>query len=745
MPRKIATISFIIIAVFICITAIQYCSPKKNEMADMSPETNSYVGDRQCKSCHANEYRDWQQSDHFKAIQKADDSSVLGNFNDITFNADGISSHFFKKNGKFIVNTEGDDGKKHDYEIKYAFGFFPLQQYLVEFPGGKLQTTRLSWDSRQKKWFHQYAGQKIDHRDWLHWTGNAQNWNTMCSECHSTNLKKNYDIEKDVYNTGFDVLNVSCESCHGAGKNHITYINGAEYKKGNKIEHSLLQLGTNPKQLAEINSCAGCHSLRSAVDAHNINSNELLDDYIPVIPNTAHFYADGQVNDEDYTYASFLQSKMYSRNVTCSNCHNPHSGKLKLAGNQTCLQCHNKSYDAPSHHFHTSNTVGAECKNCHAPGKYYMGNDYRYDHSFRVPRPDLSVKYATPNACNNCHTTQSAKWAADAIVKWYGPKRKYHFAEDLIPGSQLINQSEGHLKKLIGDTAVPDIIKATAVNYLGSISTESSLNTLLFCLKEKNAQIRYEALRSLLNFSSDISDKIVIADLLTDKVRSVRIAAAELIGNIGTDGLPAQYLAAYQQAKGELEKHLLNQADFAHGNIAIADYYQLNKSFAAAEKFYTRALKKDSLANIARLNLAITYSIQGKNTAALNILKEAIHTDPKNDEAWHKMAILYNELKDTANALMAFEKAAQLKSQNNRLYYNYGLLLQQIGNSNRAISILKRGLLLYPSDEGLNYAMAFVYIQNKQPSLARPFATVLKQINPGNPDYLQLFTLLGMN
>ena len=744
MSRKITTFCFISIFFFVGIFLIQFCKPKDQDTSKYGELSNAYVGDQQCISCHANQYKDWLKSDHFKAIQKPTDSSVLGNFNNSSFSADGVSSHFFKKDGKFIVNTQGEDGKNHDYEVKYTFGYYPLQQYLVEFPGGKLQTTRLSWDSKQNKWFHQYAGQKIDFRDWLHWTHNAQNWNTMCAECHSTNLKKNYDIDKDSYDTKFDVLNVSCEACHGPAKNHISYINSAEYKSGHKIEHSLLQLGTNTAQLAQINTCMPCHAVQNAVAADKINSEELLDNNIPVLPNTERFHADGQVKEEDYTYASFLQSKMFARNIKCNNCHNPHSGKLILTGNQTCLQCHAKTYDSPAHTFHTTNSEGAMCKNCHAPGKYYMGNDLRYDHSFRVPRPDLTVQYSTPNACNNCHKDKPAKWAADAVVKWYGPKRKYHFAEDLIPGSQLNENSEKHLIKLIGDTAVPHIIQATAINYLGSISTESSLNILLKSLSNPDALIRYEALRSLMHFAINSTEKNKIYTLLNDKVRSVRIATADLVGLMGDSELPQEYLSAYQNAKGELEKQLLYQADFAHGNIPIADYYARNKNYVSAEKFYLRTLAKDSLANLARLNLSVAYNAEGKNDAALSILKVAVKTDPKNDQAWYNLALLYSELKDNTSAFASFEKAIQLQSKNSRLYYNYGLLLQQSGKGNKAITILQEGLKQDPVNESLNYAIAYTLVQNGQSNKAITYARVLKNINPNNPDYQQLFATLGL-
>lgn len=744
MAKKITTLIFIFFFVSIGISLIQFCKPKENSSNLIAGKPNSYVGDMQCKSCHESQYADWLKSDHFRSIQKPNDSSVLGNFNNVSFNADGVNSKFFKRDGKFFINTQGDDGKNHDFEVKYTFGYFPLQQYLIEFPGGKMQATRLSWDSKTNKWFNQYAGQKINYRDWLHWTGNAQNWNTMCAECHSTNLKKNYDVEKDIYNTSFDVLNVSCEACHGAGKNHIDYINSAEYKNGKKIEHSWLQLSANSSQLSQINTCMPCHAVQNKLDADKINSEELLDNYIPVIPNTERFFADGQVKDEDYTYASFLQSKMFTRNVKCNNCHNPHSGKLHLTGNQTCLQCHAKTYDAPSHHFHQINSEGAQCINCHAPGKYFMGNDFRHDHSFRVPRPDLSVEYATPNACNNCHSNKTAKWSADAIDKWYGSKRKYHFAEDLIPGSKLNEKSEAHLTKLIGDTSIPYIIRATAIDYLGNISSSTSLNTLLHSLNNNEALIRYQSLKSLSHQNIPIQNKEIIARLLNDKVKAVRIAAADLLRLAGTEQLSQEYSNAYLNAKNELEKNLLYQTDFAHGNIPVADYYTRDKNYPAAEKFYKRAIQKDSLANLARLNLSVAYNLQGKNTDAVNILKMAVKTDANNDQAWYNLALLYNEMNDAINAAIAFDKAIALKTTNLRVYYNYGLFLQQKGNTNKAINVLQTGLKQSPSEESLNYALAYIYIQTNQYQKAIPYASVLKNINPNNADYKQIFMLLGI-
>ncbi|HET8828767.1 MAG TPA: multiheme c-type cytochrome, partial [Pelobium sp.] len=310
-----------------------------------------YVGDLTCKSCHQKEYGLWKTSDHAKAMELPNDSTVKGDFNNTTYTADGVTSKFYKTGSKFFINTQGEDGKNHDYEVAYTFGHYPLQQYLIKFPNGKYQTTRTSWDTKAKKWFHQYKGDKIPAGDWLHWTGGAQNWNTNCADCHSTNLQKNYFVEKDSFNTTYSAINVSCEACHGPASSHLEYING-DYKKGKKEAGSRLALPKNSSQIAQINACTPCHARRTMVNKDLIHSDELLDNYIPEIPIGESFHDDGQVKEEDFIYTSFAQSKMYEMGVSCNNCHNSHSGKLVLNANNVCQQCHQKEYNEPEHTFH---------------------------------------------------------------------------------------------------------------------------------------------------------------------------------------------------------------------------------------------------------------------------------------------------------------------------------------------------------------------------------------------------------
>jgi len=271
----------LIILLYWVLLSFQGCDEDKTSTLHVS--TSTYTGSFTCKNCHAAEYQDWLTSDHYQAMHPATDSTVLGDFNNAIYVADGVTNTCFKKDGKFYINTQGEDGVNHDYEVLYTFGYFPLQQYLVAFPGGRMQATRVSWDARDKKWFHQYAGQKIAPNDWLHWTGNGQNWNTMCASCHSTNLQKNYDEASDSYKTTWSEINVSCENCHGPGQRHIDFVHSKGYAKGKHILNAGLVYGRDTTPQIQLNTCATCHARKTDLASSMMHSHEILDDLIPQI------------------------------------------------------------------------------------------------------------------------------------------------------------------------------------------------------------------------------------------------------------------------------------------------------------------------------------------------------------------------------------------------------------------------------------------------------------------------------
>ena len=384
-----------------------------------SPElvTASLVGRDQCASCHQPQADAFHGSHHDKAMAIATDESVLADFNDQTLEHFGVTSKMFRDGDRFMVNTEGPDGQMHDYEIKYTFGVEPLQQYMVEIDRpenaaeneiGRVQVLRISWDTQQEKWFYLSppdVSEKIDPTDPLHWTGTTQNWNTTCAICHSTGYHKNFDVATNSYHTTFSEIDVSCEACHGPASYHVELAERASLFWDRKHGYGLAELKTE-SNLAQIHTCAPCHSRRSEVK-EGFTPGCNFDEYFALQTiNEPIYFPDGQIRDEDYVVGSFTQSKMFHNGVKCSDCHDVHSTKLIHSGNKVCTSCHQHAggkYDTPNHHHHAVGTPGAQCVNCHMPQTTYMAVDPRRDHSFRVPDPALSIAIGTPNACTGCH------------------------------------------------------------------------------------------------------------------------------------------------------------------------------------------------------------------------------------------------------------------------------------------------------------------------------------------------------
>ena len=247
-------------------------SKNKNDYQDIEPLSaivgEGYLGDESCMSCHEEAFADWRGSHHDKAMQLVDEQSVLGDFNDAKASIDGVEYSFHKRENDYLVKIVEIDGSEHEFKVAYVFGITPLQQYIVDFPDGKKQVLRVTWDSRDHKWFHQYSGDEIVITDWLHWTRGAQNWNTMCAECHSTNLKKNYFVEKDSFHTTYSSINVSCESCHGPGAKHVQW---ADTDQSDTNMHMFL----GGDQESQLNMCAPCPCQACKIDQRSYTRNQI--------------------------------------------------------------------------------------------------------------------------------------------------------------------------------------------------------------------------------------------------------------------------------------------------------------------------------------------------------------------------------------------------------------------------------------------------------------------------------------
>jgi len=535
-----------------------------------------YVGRESCIACHQTEYELWKGSDHDRAMELATDETVLGDFNDAEFTRFDEKTKFFRDGKKFIVNAEGPDGEYHDYEIKYTFGVRPLQQYMVEFPDGRVQVLRVSWDVDKKEWFYvaptDASQERIEAGDPLHWTGLAQNWNTMCAECHSTDYHKNYDLATNTYKSDFFEIDVSCEACHGPGSLHVELANRRGLFWDRNVHYGLTNVMKGAPNSRQVETCAPCHARRSIIHPDYRPGDSFLDAFQPMLLDAGLYHDDGQILDEVYEFGSFTQSKMYHKGVRCSDCHDPHSLKLKYEGNRLCAQCHEPGkYDGAGHNHHPGAAPGSpetQCVTCHMPHTTYMEIDERRDHSIRVPRPDLTVKYGTPNVCNRCHSKphESAQWAADRIVEWYGPKRPDdpHYAEAFALARRGEPAGFALLEEAIERPENSEIVRATAVELLQHYPTAESAKLRRDALSDPSALVRASAVRSFAVDAANKDDLVTkllkdIGPKLDDRSRAVRMAAANRIVADVASLEGSQFRSAFDEAIEEYrDGHMIN-------------------------------------------------------------------------------------------------------------------------------------------------------------------------------------------
>ena len=656
-----------------------------------------------------------------------------------------------------MVRTEGPDGKLKDYEIKYTFGVEPLQQYLIEFPGGRLQALSVAWDSRPtdqggQRWFHLYPDEKITHDDELHWTKPNQNWNSMCAECHSTHLEKNYDPIKSSFSTKWSEIDVSCEACHGPGSEHVGWANrkpGWETLAANKglalllDERKGVDWKINPKtgnaarsevlsNDKEIEMCARCHSRRSPISNGYRHGDALLDHYLIRLLDESMYHADGQMQDEVYVYGSFVQSKMYHAGVTCSDCHDPHSSQLKAPGNNTCLQCHQASkYDQPDHHFHKQGSKGASCAECHMPPSTYMVVDPRHDHSMRIPRPDLSVKLGTPNACNSCHQDESPEWAAKQVEAWYGhtPSGFQSYATTLHEARQGLPGAGNSLAALIRDAEAPDIARATALTQIGVYLTQNNVDVLTLGLNSDNPAVRAAAVTALDAAPPSARVRLVFP-MLTDPVLAVRIEAARTLADIPVGELPSEQKAVLDKAIQEYIEAQQAMAERAAAQTNLGSLHMARGDFDRAVASYETAIEVNACYVPAYVNLADFYRAQGREADAEKTLRRGIKVTPENASLHHALGLSLVRQQHTSDALDELRLASRLNSENARYIYVYAVALNSTGQPEQAIMVLQGAHNAHPNDSNILNALVAFYRDSGNTAAARAYAEKLRSISP---------------
>ena len=720
-------------------------------------EETPYIGAEVCSSCHQQQTQQWQQSDHHNSMQPATADSVLGDFSGVTVSFHHIESRFLQQDGGYFVETTDQTGSQNRFQIKYAFGHRPLQQYLIETDNGHIQALNVAWDSRSKtlggqRWFHLQPDEMITPEHPFFWTRHLQNWNSRCASCHSTNVHKNYDPETHSFDTSWSEINVSCEACHGAGKQHVklaqedqlTGTNSGftrptpspsvwQFRSGEAIA-SLM----GDKDAGQINMCGSCHGLRTQLteqvgseDFHDGNRLHLLDENV--------YFLDGQIREEAFVLGSFLQSKMHHAGVTCSNCHNPHSGNLLIEGNGLCAQCHQPAqFDSSKHHHHAKSSAGAACVSCHMPQRTYMQVDDRRDHSFTIPRPDLSNVMAVPNACTNCHQGEAGKntaWAGDQLKDWGVKPDENHWAslnQRAQSGDLLVTRP---LSRWINEASSPAIVRASLLQLFAAFPSRVSVETAQKNLQDDNPMVRRAAVSSLQPLPPETRWQL-LSPYLHDDSRTVRFQLAATLADL-LPRLPPEQQAELAAIIEEYRASLAVSADSPTTQGAIAQLEIHLGNIPAAEKAYDHALRIEPNNVPVLLNMADFYRSTARQQQAESLLKRALSVAPDSAAAQHSYGLLLIRKGDYDAALSHFKLAIEQPGAQARYAYVYAVALDGAGQTEAAIKVLKTATTRWPNQYDLLVTLIIYLEKTDDIGPIYQYLSQLSAIAPADPTVKQ--------
>jgi len=439
---------------------------------------DGFTGSGRCRACHAREYDTWHASFHRTMTQLATPETVIGDFDDVTLESGGRTTHLSRAGDEFwaemvdpdwehrVVGQGGDpdtlpDPPRVRKRIVMTTGLHHYQVYWVASRyGRKLINFPFAYMSKERRWIPREAAfLRPPSEPRFH-----QEWNTNCIHCHSVAGDPGIDPVTNIMDTSVAELGITCEACHGPAETHAN-ANANPARRygllmGDETDDTIVQ----PERLDARRSsqvCGQCHSINMPLvvalqaDAH-FHAGDDLDEYAYVIRGTPdnlqtetererwreardmliemdpdfmvdRYWSDGMVRISGRDYNGLIESPCYAGGeLSCLSCHSLHDGDPNdqlAAGMETdaaCLQCHEDYADEiETHTHHPPDSSGSSCINCHMPHTTFGLLKAIRSHQIDSPTIAATLETGRPDACNLCHLDRSLGWAADHLTAWY--------------------------------------------------------------------------------------------------------------------------------------------------------------------------------------------------------------------------------------------------------------------------------------------------------------------------------------
>ncbi len=658
------------------------------------PQRAAALSPQGCAECHAEIVAEWENSHHALANRLVDfprDSAAFQQRQNLSLGERNVSTSIrgqslvFKENGKNSIEVAAPVG---------VIGYDPLIQYLIPTGNGKLQTYTLSYEPTTKEWFYVFEDDVRLPGEWGHWSGQGMNWNANCGYCHMTDYHKNLDQDPSrpiAYESQWLYQGISCAQCHNGLEEHVKSPDAPE----------VVSLNAQSKVQIE-HSCATCHARRQELTVEAFRPGDSFHDHygLSAVDQGDLYHPDGQVNNENFVYTSMQLNKMGHAGISCMDCHNPHTAALSLPAdnNALCMKCHTTGdngatlIDPIKHSRHQPGSEGARCIECHMPDNTFMARDDRRDHIFSIPDPQLSAEIGSPDTCTACHTDQNMKWAGEWVETWWPDHatKRVHVRERARAIQSFRDGSASDYKELLRLAQKEEILlwKASLTGMLTPWSQWKEVETYLRqMLAHTDPHIRSAAVRALARHPQR---QALLAPLLQDEFRVVRIQAAQLIG-------PAP------EYREEYETFHRFSSDRPNNALMLADYFSADPE--QQKQWIRRSISLEPTNDVIYGDGAVLLARGADVDGAKALLLEGIAMAPQSASLRYSLALIEAEQQNYSAAINWMQQSVRLDPQQPRAWYNLSILLRRQGDLKGARAAAEKAYELSPNDPGIMQLM----------------------------------------
>lgn len=681
-------------------------------------DEHAYVGSRSCRECHERFYKLWEPSHHGKAMQPYTDGFAKAELT-AQSNAIAIGEVQFKavlSPGDGYVLETGPDGTRK-YDIKHAMGGKNVYFFLTEMERGRLQVLPISYDVDSGEWFDTTASMVrhlgVTEDEALHWTDPMLTFNTSCFNCHVSQLRKNYDLATDTYQTVWREPGISCETCHGPSSEHNRVCREAKGAVPADLK-VLSWKALSPEQRND--ACNVCHAKAAPITPAFNPGDRFFDHFDLTCFEDRDFYPDGRDLGENYTMTGWMMNPCAKQGkLDCIHCHTS-SGRYRFQKenvNGACLPCHNERVaDIAAHSHHAVEKEGAPtCVSCHMPLTTFGRMD-RSDHSFRPPSGEATLQFKSPNACNLCHKDKDAEWVADTIKKWH-PDGKW--TGRLVREGQLVQWARAE-----NGEHLPDILEYVQADTADDIVVVSLLRLLAPCRDARVAPV----LRKMLGHAAplvrsaaatslgcrDMESARALLPLLSDEYRLVRIRAANALLVYPRHAMTAEQRTQFEAAEQELLASMRARPDQWSSHYNLGLYWgQLGQASKSLES-YKLAIRMRPDVLMPYVNASIMASRLGDSDAALRYLLKAYELAPTHSAVNMNLGLLFAERNNLVKANMHLRLALVDKNTMPQAAYNLAVLVGGEDPS-EAVDLCERAVNAAPGNR--QYQQALEYYKRK--------------------------------